>query len=675
MTTSSNRRWPDGRGRGVALLAAAVLLAVPARAAAAIDHLTGTPDELAGWDALMDDKWIAARELGDKVLRADPASFAGHFILGMALARGEGDLPRAAHQLDLAMKGYEARHAVDDALAGKSGEAGPWRWHQATLRELISALGAMDRPAEQLALIEKHNRLYAPPLQAHRIWPLMKLHRYDESRQAAREAIAANIGGQRKYARADLCGAESEAGDRQRAYEACLEATSEFRDSDDMAGQLEYSNASDSALEVFRFDEAERLILESTRRANTVPWVNPFRQAAELFLTEGRIPEAVDALRGGQQLRIARASWVDQFDRAAFDGTLAKLFLLAGIAERAVAAAERAFAQPDRQGHASGNETQAESASSLVLAVALRDRAERRVEEAVTSDLLPGLKLRVRALYDRLQAWRARRSAAVSLSDEDFLVRSLRPYYLGILLPPWLLPEVVDTVGGGVALSGLAKARAADPHPVAAHYFRAFEAEAQFVRGDLRAADDAAAQALSRLPQAEVLLRARMELIVAECARERGEASAAATHYLRVLQRDPGLLRRSGIALPVAIAGDGSELGDKAARLLGRSPRFARGEGQLSLRVEGAGTRPRVCLLGPSSEQVACASVNLPADVTPEAGARLLVAEAHQALFAVKLDLTQSDLTSLDGSPASGRADRHVQSVLDQLGEPGQERK
>src|SRR5262249_51416976 len=132
--------------------------------------------------------------------------------------------------------------------------------------------------------------------------------------------------------------------------------------------------------------------------------------------------------------------------------------------------------------------------------------------------------------------------------------------------------------------------------------------------------------------------------------------------------RDPGLLRRAGIALPVVVDSDGSALANKAAKLVGRSPRFDEGEGRLRVAISG-GSQPRACLLGPSREQVACATVNLPPDVAPEVGARLLVAELHRAAFAVKSDLSQADLTSLDGSTTAGRADRQVQSVLDKLGE------
>jgi hypothetical protein len=173
---------------------------------------------------------------------------------------------------------------------------------------------------------------------------------------------------------------------------------------------------------------------------------------------------------------------------------------------------------------------------------------------------------------------------------------------------------------------------------------------------------------LSSLPVAEVLLRARVQLVAAECARRQGDDSRAAVHYQAVLARDPGLLRRQGVRLPVTILPDGSPLSERAARLVARSPRVVAANSPLSVTISGGAT-PRACLLGPAREQLGCASINLPTDVSDDSGARLLIDALHGEAFAIKADLSQADLTTLDGSPAAGRADHRVQSVLDELGE------
>ena len=626
-----------------------------------LDHMDGTAEEKAGWVACKEDRWVAAREKGEAIIKANPDSFAGHLILGMALHRGEGDLARALYHLETSRRLYDAR------FNPPNGASAPWRWHGVLIMELGLTLGEMDRATEQLEALDTHDRYYGPPRLASRIWPLMKLKRYDEARAAAAAAVATGDPAQRKHARADLCGAESEAGDRQRAYAACVEATTDFRDPASNNGMLEFSNAADASLEVFHYDEAERYLKEAVKRPPTIGWVNPYQQMTELYLTEGRIPEAIEAMKAAQELRLTHPAALDQYSQAKLDQALSELFLLVGVVDHAHAAAVRAVERPDRQGHSSGDEAQAQAGAAILHAAVMRDRAERHAEQALTADVFAAARLRARAVLDRLEAWRARRRAGVMLSDETFLVKSLRPYYLGITLPMWLMPDVVDAVGGGVALKGLGAALAVENHPGAARFFEALEAEAAYER---RRCDDVvrlAEKALVDLPQAEVLLRARMDAIAGACADERGELSAAGGHYAAVLAKDPGLFRRLGLRLPVRVEDDGSGLARRAASLVKGSPRFRPEDGPFRITLTG-GRQPRACLLGQRGEQYSCASVNLPVDTSDKVGARLLVAELHQAAFSLKSDLSQGDLTSLDGSPTAARADRQIRSLVDKLG-------
>ena len=129
-------------------------------------------------------------------------------------------------------------------------------------------------------------------------------------------------------------------------------------------------------------------------------------------------------------------------------------------------------------------------------------------------------------------------------------------------------------------------------------------------------------------------------------------------------------LRRKSVRLPVRIEHDDSALGQAAARMVARSPRFDSDDrARFVVRIDGAA--PQACLLGPNSEQLSCARVNLPADIAPRPGARLLIAELHQSAFAFRSDLSQSDLSTLDGSPTAARADQQVKQLIDQVGTGG----
>lgn len=621
------------------------------------DHLEGTVDELRGWAAVHDEKWVNARETAERILKAKPDSYAGHYVLGVAMHYGEGDLARSAYHLELARKRFEERFSAEP------GTTDPWRWHEATLRELGFTYGEMDRPAEELQLFDQYDKAYLPKRHAQRVWPLMKLHRYDESRREAQVAVASGDPQQRVIARSDLCAAECEAGSRDKAYKACVDALSDYRGARG-GGQVEYSNASEAALSIFKYDEAERFLAESTRRAVPDSWGNPFQHLATLYLVEGRITEAIDALKGGQALRLRRPAWLDQHGQARLDGTLAELLLVVGQTDRAVQIAQRSVDRPDRQGTQSGTENQALAASALRLAVAEHEQALREAEEASTAKLGEAIKLRARAVQHAAEAWREKRRAAVMLSDEDFLVRSIRPYYVGgIDLPTWLFVELVEAVGPGVALAATRRARAEETAKEAAPFFDAVEADAELSRGEWARAGAAAERSLAKMPSAERLLRGRLAAIAAESARRRGED--ATRRWAEAMAADPGVVRRLGLKLDVAIASDGTALTKRAAELLDGSPRFRIGRGRFGISLTG-GAHPEACLLGPSGDRMNCATVE--AAGGDDATARALVAELHRVAFSIKADLSQKDLTSLDGSPTAQRAEGQVKGLLDQLG-------
>src|SRR5207302_510047 len=127
----------DGRMRRLAFALALAVTggALPARAAGdearrvAPDHLYGTADEMAGWWAVIEEKWVRAREVGERVVKQRPQSWAGHYVLAMAMHYGEGDLARALFHLEQARKLFEREFGATPMVEG------PWRWHEATLRE------------------------------------------------------------------------------------------------------------------------------------------------------------------------------------------------------------------------------------------------------------------------------------------------------------------------------------------------------------------------------------------------------------------------------------------------------------------------------------------------------------------------------------------------------------
>src|SRR5262249_58797425 len=130
----------------------------------------------------------------------------------------EGALARAMSHLREARRLYESRVGF-----GKGGEEGK-NLHRDILLGLEHTAGLMEQYEYELDVIEDHDRYYEPHLIGQRAWPLMKLRRFDEAREAARRAIASGNGWQKSLGLNGLCAIEAEAHERQASYDNCLAA-------------------------------------------------------------------------------------------------------------------------------------------------------------------------------------------------------------------------------------------------------------------------------------------------------------------------------------------------------------------------------------------------------------------------------------------------------------------
>ena len=112
--------------------------------------------------------------------------------------------------------------------------------------------------------------------------------------------------------------------------------------------------------------------------------------------------------------------------------------------------------------------------------------------------------------------------------------------------------------------------------------------------------------------------------------------------------------------------------------MLGRSPRFVRSDAGLSLTVQVDRVSARVCLVSPGGQMISCADVDAVEASKAAAAAAAnkdakaaapapwpehVAREALRQLFAPRVDLSQTDIHSLDGQNLSGR--NALRSVLE----------
>ncbi|RMF76473.1 MAG: hypothetical protein D6738_01345, partial [Acidobacteria bacterium] len=637
---------------------------------AATDALPADGEERLALAALEQGHYVRARELAGGILAARPDSVPALYALAVALHDGEGNVPLALRWLRRARALVETEDGR--VLPGREG------WHEEILWREVQALSDLGLNEELIAAYRRFRDEYGWDTDSFEVWPLMKLGRIDEARAAAARAIAGGEAIDVLVARNGLCAMDG--------YPACLEmletARTVYR-----VPSLSLSNAALAAMEVGRYEEAESYLLEAVRDPD--PYANPWRQLVTVYLTEGRLGEAAAAAREMMTLARRLPPRMSQHQQAQNLVTAAELLLAAGHPERALAASRRALMRPDRTSHLSGTDAELRAENALLDRRIHVELAQRAREAAGLAAVRRRPLLWLDGLRHRTLAWASGRRVRPLL-----LAGGLRPVLTlteapgpQLDVPDWLYPDAIELFGAGPALTLLGEL-AADPPPaermpqdVWNGRLAALAAEASWLRGDTEGCLEQGRRARRLLPRAEMLLRTRVAARMADALRRAGRLDhEAVALYDEVLASDPGLLRRLALPLPVGVAGadDGSPAG-RAVRLALASPRFvAWPASPFVLAAYG----DRACLAGPGGAQLACAART---DGGPdiETGTallgvgpddpRLLAWRLLLAAFAPRLDLSQTDLATLDGTPVVERGlDEAVADEL--LGPPSADR-
>jgi tetratricopeptide (TPR) repeat protein len=524
----------------------------------------------------------------------------------------------------------------------------------------------LGRFEQTLSYAARLRALYEPALHGLDVWPLMKLGREEEARAAAARALATGDPLEEVIGRNGLCALDG--------YPACvavLEAVRRF----DFPEGLALRNAAVAAQDAGRFDEAERLLLESTRVPDEE--ANPWRDLAALYATEGRLGEAVAAARAMALAVRAAPRRVQQYTRAQALFTSSQVLLLAGHPDRALAAVGHALDEPDRAAHWSGSE-EATIAESALLERAIRHTlAELLDERADVCGWSSTFTARAAAAGQRLRAWYAgRRVAPVLLAGGLEASNESTAAAPQLAAPTWLQLDAVALLGPAAGRP-LVERWLREPSPPAgqppelrAAFLAALRAEAVCLAGDDAGCLAEGTTARADLPAAEVLLRVRLAARMASAAWRLGQVDAAASLFEEVLDRDPGALRRLGLTLPARLRRGGDPVSRRAAELALGSPRFE-DDPAAPFSVGDAGGR--LCLLARGEAVLACVT---PADAAAVEGcgedpASKLAAVFLDAAFAPRLEMSQQDLTTLDGTAV---AERRVDPRALELLAPGPER-
>ena len=594
--------------------------------------------EEAAFAAVEQNEMIRARELGEAVVAEDPTSFIGHLTLAYAQHFAEANFPRALYHANQALTHFEARFGPEPQTPAL------WVWHARIIQELGNVHGELGHHAERIALIERFNRSYQPQMVAEIAWSLMKLGRYDEARAAARQGLAEDRPDQVVVALNALCAIEFEAGRDGASYDACGQALAYSR-AHGRATVVDLTNFAESARTMLQLAEAERALLEATEAASSL-YGNPWLELAELYTRAGRFAEAGQALQKIAEWRGRRPPYARDSDRNESRRAIAEFMLVTGMHEQALGLTDKAMVTPDRRAHNSRNPAQDRSLTALLDRRARRMAAESRIEGATAKPWHERLLAHAEAWTLRAQAFLSGRAATRILTEDDeVLVGLLRlGTASGAVQPPWLTGDLIELFGAGVMHEAIERADAGDSRAAADPYYAALRAEVALAEGDEQAVQRHATRALAGIGTGDALLRTRVMTLVAQAGLD--------VSYDQVLGTDPGVFRRLEVRVPARLRVQGDAVAEEVADALRRSPRFdITSDAPLTITVDVRAAGGRVCLLGGAERVFGCgeASVTNDADSVTTLAQRLVDA-FHADVFAPRVDMSQAEINSLDGS-------------------------
>ncbi|MBI4817313.1 MAG: hypothetical protein HY791_13705 [Deltaproteobacteria bacterium] len=630
------------------------------------EEFGGTDLERAGYCLALQESYVSLRTVAGKALRLNPDSYRAQYLEGVAQHVAEGNLPLALAHLHRAEKLFVAEHG--DRPTGDSDAT--FSVFRRILLELVYVHGEMDHHEEKIRYVDVLRDRMSYDYDPLKAWPLMKLERWREAELVAQDAIdrGDEIDGYwRAVGLTAMCAIESEQRHRERSYEACKRAATEYLEESRSDGGVALSNAAAAAIEMGEFAEAETFLLESTRRV-VEGTINPWGRLSQLYLRQGRFGAALGALREMRTYRQGRPSYFDQQDQTDAELTGAAVLIVSGLTADALRITARAVHRPDRQGTSSAAFEQ-NYGGALLLDRAVRLEESRRLrEQASWSPFKVALRLRAKAAELAFDAWLDARKVAAIVATNDRLATTLRPECPGSLeLPNWLDAELISVVGPGVALEAIASSEGVETlkKEISEPIFLALRAEAYLLAGRTEEAFASAKRAVDLFGPSEVLLRARAAAVAAEAARRDELLEDATVYYAIALSADPGVVRRLGFVLPVHVVAEGdSEPVLEAIELLEDSPLYEFDTGGLLLAVsEGS-----VSLSLPDGSELASAAV-LPGRPGDESLDRRIAETAHRTLLVPNVDVTQADVRSLDGglTGGGGRAAERVKSILEEV--------
>lgn len=629
-------------------LLCALLLAFPLWGWA--DPPEGSAEYQKAESAFQSQKYAQARQLTEELLKREPDNYAALYLLGAIYHYGEGSIPRAYYCYSRARKGIEKAYP-DHPESSPSGSL-----YGLVLEQLSETAQQLEHYQEAVDLIDERDQLYPSQKQtARKGWPLLKLGRYDESRELMLKLLQdPEHSGYRDHALNTLGNIEFEADNLEKSYEYFQKIAAEAGAGSD---PVFYCNAGEAARDLLRYDESEKLMLKSTENFNSYTYSDPWGFLADLYAAESRMPEALAALKQMQAWRISGNAQASQNKWAECYGHVGSVLLQIGYDEMALDKLGMLIRRQDRNSSISTAPSLVEARLVYIYSLALQRNIQRTREKLSYAAWREVPALLVKLFSMERQVVREREKVANLIASNTGIDGFIQPYGAKALDAPSLSTACWTCFGPGAVIAAVERSLKVDKPEMAARkpYLTAILGEAYLY--DWRVADCEAQlqKALKTLPAAEVKLRNRCQAVLVRALIQQGRRTEAMGYLQSLMDSDPSQLRACQVALPITIESDGSQGANSARNWLYASPRCQRQAGGFTLKLQSDQDKVTGQLVGPDGTS-AGRFEGQPRGNSSDA-ARSFCEVFHAQAFAPILDLSQGDIRSIDGSTGAVRAD------------------
>jgi len=573
---------------------------------------------------------ISIRGAAEKVLQKFPDSVAAHVVLSK--------LEEARGRMDMALVEAKRARVAGKSLPVDNADDQP-SLPIIALYRLAEVYGHLNRPSEQLEVLEEYERLNGHLYEVRsgiefsaarlKFTALMKLGCFATATQYldAIEAHPRKLGlltkqDQIAMDRVTLAGLAQR--DSEKAFLLSIELDATLQKNGrplDAGYSVNFAKWSARQLDLTR---ARVYLKEATATLNPETRFNPFQKLAEIEMACGNWDAAQKQIGNAWNLLQVKTPAVRQEMQRSLRLTVSRFYLLYGYPDKALLHLENSYAEPPRMRDSLDSSTRWKAEASFASAEAFQGNL------ALFGTLRTPSHSKPLAWIDaRLSVWLAKQKCA-NLIGATFAEPAAPQSCVSIFAsfwPAWWLG--LPTVYGSQSCSRLIETLGLDQSLVS--YLPALKAVAL---GPGKNGRLLAAEALQAVPAWDAVTRARMERIIAESAKSSPEARA---HFLACYQLHPPSL--IGARVPVKFEGGPEFSNLKNALFSSQSLKSAESEYVLILDVQES----QVSLKTPEGKSLRNAQLEMGESAEVDA------VNVLRLMFAAEAPLSDRQISSLDG--------------------------